>query len=48
MYQASESISVDLILATKIGDNRGVDSTGNDNDGTQKNTRGWLSITKTF
>ena len=48
LYQASESISVDLILATKIGDNRGVDSTGNDNDGTQKNTRGWLSITKTF
>jgi len=48
LYQAFETVSVDAMLATKIGNNKGEDSSGKDNDGTDWGTRGWISITKTF
>ena len=48
LYQALETVSVDAMLATKIGNNKGEDSSGKDNDGTDWGTRGWISITKTF
>lgn len=48
LYQAFETVSVDAMLATKIGNNKGEDSSSKDNDGTDWGTRGWISITKTF
>ena len=48
LYQAFETVSVDAMIATKIGNNKGEDSSSKDNDGTDWGTRGWVSITKTF